>query len=151
MAFRLSRDAKAYFKKIDDESSTGTFESMWDYYYLCLMIGFRDGKLGEEPNTEDFYDRFHSSYDSSKYQIIASLVSAEIRRQGIIITDGEDIRKLMLDLLDKDTTTSVSTNGLKLMNRYADRGFNIINEKIPDPREMDIFLKRYYEEFIDDE
>lgn len=151
MAFSLSKAAKEYFKKIDDASKTGKFESMWDYYYLCLMAGFKDGRLGDDPNVEEFYKEFHSSYDSSKYQIMASLVSAEIRRQGIINADAEEIRKLMLNLLDKDATTKISKDGLKLMNRYADRGFKLITEKIPQPSELDEFIKNYYENFIDEE
>jgi len=148
--FRLSNKARTYFDKINKNSTTGTFETMWDGYYLCLMIGFRSGELGEEVSSDlEFTKDFPKPYNSKKYPIIASLVLAEMNRQGIIKNDSEEIRKLMLELLDKDAVTKISNEGLKTMNRYAEKGFVLLHEKIPPFNEMDNFLKRYYEEFIE--
>ena len=150
MSFRLSNEVRKYFKKIDANSKTGKFKNMWDYYYLCLMVGFRNEELGEEiSESSEFNKDFPRSYYSNRYQIIAALILAEIRRQGIMKNDSDKIRKLMLELLDTDAVTKISNTGLKRMNRYAEKGFRLINEKIPEPVEMDEFIKKYYEEFIE--
>ena len=148
--FRLSSKARTYFEKINENSTTGKFETIWDYYYLCLMIGFRRGELGDEVGSDyEFTKDFPKPYNSKKYQIIASLVLSEMNRQGIPKNDSEDIRKLMLELLDKDAVTKISNEGLKRMNRYAEKGFAVLHEKIPPMKEMDTFLKRYHKEFIE--
>jgi len=149
MSFRLSRRARAYFTQIDDHSKTGTFDSVWDKYYLCLMVGFKERKLGEEPPQEDiFINEFIQDYRDQRFQIISGLVLAEAKRQGIPLDDEIKLRDLMLELLDHLSVTALTDDGHKLMNRYAEGGFQIIQERIPDPSEFDAFLRGYYEAFI---
>ena len=150
MAFQISNEARKYFQKINDNSKTGQFEIIWDYYYLCLMVGFRSGELCVDvTELSEFIDKFPKSYNSNKFQIISGLILSEINRQGLVQTDSEGIRKLMLELLDNDARTKISNEGLKRMNMYAEKGFILINEKIPEPMEMSEFIRRYYEEFIE--
>lgn len=150
MAFQISNETRKYFQKINDKSTTGQFEIIWDYYYLCLMVGFRNGELCvNDGESSEFINEFPRLYRSNRYQIISALILSEINRQGLAETDSAGIRKLMLELLDKDEPTNISNEGLKRMNMYAEQGFILINEKIPQLYEMSDFIKRYYEEFIE--
>lgn len=148
MGFCLTSKSKKYLKKINENSKTGKFETMWDFYYLCLMAGFKNSKLGEETNNEEFNKDFPSQYEPNKYQLIAALVSSEIRRNGIFEPKSEDIKNIMLELIDNDNSTKLSKEGLELMNGYAEGGFELIYEKIPEPTDKMEFIKEYYNEFV---
>lgn len=148
MSFKLTKEARAYFDKLDKNSTTGKFENVWDYYYLCLMVGYKKCKFGEDPTEVEFNKEFPKVYNAHKNLIIATLISTEIQRQGINRNDEDKIRKLMQDLLDRDSSTKLNSEGITLMNKYADYGFKTINEDIIQPQEMDEFLKIYYDKYM---
>ena len=149
MTFRLSEEARQYFTKIEERSTTGKFERIWDRYYLCLMAGFLRKKLGKEtPASDEFVSTFIQQYSPQRYQIIALLIATEIKRQGIQKDDKENIKDLMLLYLDHQSITSLSDEGHKIMNRYAEGGFESIREEIPQPYEFDVFMREYYDTFI---
>ena len=149
MSFRLSEKARNYFRRIDEKSTSGKFDTMWDKYYLCLMAGFTEVELGDEISQEyEFIDRFIQDYYEQRLQIVAALVDAEIRRRGISLEDSEMILKIMNDLVEPSSPTCLSDEGHRLMNRYAEGGFNVISERIPQPYDFDMFLKQYYEKLI---
>lgn len=151
MSFRLGQAARSYFRKLEDNSRTGKFETMMDQYYLCLMAGLREPRLGKEPAADqEFIGEFPQDYNPHRFQILAALVSAEIRRAAIDPTDEKAVRKLMLDLLNPTASTSLSPLGSQLLNRYAEGGFEILQEAIPDPRELDQFLIKYVSRFCID-
>ncbi len=148
MSFRLSQEAREYFKRIDDRSKSGTFRLLWDKYYLCLMAGLRRGKLGKEPPTEqEFVDYFIDEYKDQRSEIVSLFIAVEIARRGIPPEEPE-IRKLMLELLDPDSPTGLTDEGHRFMNEYAAGGFEIIREEIPQPMEFDVFMKKYHDAFV---
>ena len=153
MTFRLSKEARNYFKKIDERSKSGIFESVWDKYYLCLMAGFSRQKIvGDDeipPAEDEFVDHFIKDYFDQRYQIIGALIAAEIERLGFSKDDKEKISNLMLELLDHTSINSLSSEGYLKLNEYAEGGFRVIREEIPQPYELDMFLKFYYEIFIE--
>ena len=149
MTFRLSKDARQYFLKIEERSTTGKFDTLWDKYYLCLMAGFSRIKLGKETSASDeIMPTFIQDYSPQRYQIISLLIATEIKRLGIQNDDKENIKQLMLSLLDHTTITNLNDEGHKIMNRYTEGGFEIIREEIPQPYEFDVFMRKYYDSFI---
>jgi len=157
MVFILSENALKYFAKLKKASTSGYFETTWDQYYICLMAGFRTGNLQSENDNkkgQSFAKNFIKDYIPQKYEIIATLILSEIRRKGIDLTDDittrASVRTMMLELLDQSSATSLSTDGHKLMNEYAEGGFEEIHEIIYEPREFDLFLETYYQHFMKD-
>jgi hypothetical protein len=149
MTFRLSGEARQYFKKIEENSTTGKFETLWDKYYLCLMVGYLNTQLGKEtPKSDEFVDSFIHDYSTQRFQIIAMLIISELNRQGIKNMDKKSVKKIMLDLVDHNSNTCLSDEGHKLMNRYAEGGFELIYEEIPQPYDFDLFMKEYYDKFV---
>lgn len=148
MTFRLSKAARAYFRTIDERSSTGKFKTLWDKYYFCLMAGLTRNRLGDDLlGDTEFETSFIIDYKDQRHQIIASLISAEICRQSIPLDDKDALQKLMLDLLDHTSVTGLSTYGQGIMNRYADGGFHLVREELHQPYELDVFLRKYHDRF----
>lgn len=149
MSFRLSKEARQYFIRLEGKSTTGKFSSFWDKYYLCLMVGFLNKKFGKEPPTSmEFLRDFVQDYSPQRYQIIALLISTELKRQGIKKDDKESIQKNILELIDHSKITGLSDEGQKLMNRYAQGGFEKIYEDIKQPYEFDVFIKEYFDRYL---
>jgi len=147
MSFILSTGAREYFDDIEEKSSTGKFDSMWDKYYLAAMVGIkaRDRvKTDEEPTVEPFVDTVIADYDDKKYEIYAALIMAEIERQNIPKREESEIRHLMLEILDSHDSTRLSDHGKTLLNCYAERGYRILENQIPTPPEFDQFLEQYH-------
>lgn len=146
MSFRLSAAARKYFDDIEQKSTTGSFDSMWDKYYLAAMMGIKARErvvTDDEPTTTPFVDSVIADYEDQKYEIYAALIMAEIERQGIPKGEESEIRNLMLEILDSTDPTRLSPYGKTLLNCYADRGFKILQNKVPAPADLDTFLSQY--------
>ncbi len=147
MTFRLSNQAKSYFKNIFGKGSDDKLDILWDEYYICLMIGFSEVKIGDEASADsEITKTFPQAYKDQRYEIMASLIASEIDRRGI--SKVKDIENLMLSILDHNSSTELSSEGHRLMNRYVAGGFEIIKENIREVNELHMFLIKYYDILI---
>ncbi|THE66471.1 hypothetical protein D8Y22_02100 [Salinadaptatus halalkaliphilus] len=147
MSFRLSDDAREYFDDIEDKSSTGRFDSMWDKYYFAAMIGIKARDrvpIDKEPSAEPFVDTVIEDYADQKFELYAALIMAEINRQHIPKEEEDEIRELMLNILDSTDPTRLSDHGKELLNCYAEQGHKILQNSGPTPKEFDEFLRQYH-------
>lgn len=99
----------------------------------------------EPPAEQELVDYVIQAYEDQKYEIYGSLIVAEIDRQGIPWGQKEEIRQLMLNLLDSDSNTRLSEEGTRALNCYAEKGSRLIRSEIRPQPELDQFLKEYYE------
>ena len=156
--FKLRDNAKSWFKKIREKSKDMTVNDMrvkgltiptclktdFDIYYLCLLFGLADGRIGDVDNTSDFIDHFESNYKSVSRLLIALLAMAEISRQGFNFESKSDVREIMTKLIDTDQSTSLSGYGLGRFNQYASGGFDVLTESFESqPYHIEIFLQAY--------
>jgi len=141
---------KAYFKDIQGRADAGArFDYDFDQFYLCLMVGLDDGQLGLEADLEpaEFVKGYTAAYKPYAPVIAGLLVEAEIRRQGVP-TSKEALQKEFSDLLDVDNAgTHLNEDGTKLLSRYAVRGFELIRDRIPEPRTLEDFLVAYHKQW----
>ena len=96
----------------------------------------------------EFIRDFVQDYFPQRHQIMAQLISSELKRQGIKKDDKESIQKIIIELLDHTKITDLSDKGHKLLNRYAQGGFQKIYEDIKQPYELDVFLKEYFDRYV---
>ena len=148
MSFRLSKEARSYYGNINKATSINQLETDWDKYYLSAMAGIKDRSRvpdeEEPPAEQEFVDYVIQAYEDQKYEIYGSLIVAEIERQGIPWGQKEEIRQLMLSLLDSESNTSLSEEGTRALNCYAEKGFRLIRSDITAPPELDEFLEQYH-------
>lgn len=148
MAFRLSDTAREYFDNIEKTSSTGEFDSMWDKYYFAAMVGIkaRDREVTDDvPTADPFVEGVIEDYQDQKFEIYAALITAEIDRQNIPQDAEDEIRELMLSILDSSDPTQMSDYGKQLLNCYAERGHKRLRDAGPAPTEFDEFLRKYHQ------
>lgn len=146
MSFRLSTEARSYYRQINEKSTTGQFDSLWDQYYLSAMAGVKDRSRvpeDDEPG-EEFVTDVIQAYDDQKYEIYSSLIVAEIDREGIPWDEKQEIQDMMLKILDSSSHTRLSDYGTTVLNCYAEKGFMLIRSDITAPPELDEFLEQYH-------
>lgn len=146
MSFRLSTEARSYYRQINEKSTTGQFDSLWDQYYLSAMAGVKDRSRvpeDDEPG-EEFVTDVIQAYDDQKYEIYSSLIVAEIDREGIPWDEKQEIQDMMLKILDSSSHTRLSSYGTTVLNCYAEKGFMLIRSDITAPPELDEFLEQYH-------
>jgi hypothetical protein len=146
MSFRLSTEARSYYRQINEKSTTGRFDSLWDQYYLSAMAGIKDRSrvLEDDEPGEEFVTDVIQAYDDQKYEIYSSLIVAEIEREGIPWDEKQEIQDMMLKILNSSSHTRLSDYGTTILNCYAEKGFRLIRSDIAAPPELDEFLEQYH-------
>ena len=146
MSFRLSTEARSYYRQINEKSTTGQFDSLWDQYYLSAIAGIKDRSrvLEDDEPGEEFVTDVIQAYDDQKYEIYSSLIVAEIDREGIPWDEKQEIQDMMLKILDSSSHTRLSDYGTTVLNCYAEKGFRLIRSDITAPPELDEFLEQYH-------
>lgn len=152
MSFRLSSEARKYFHDIEERSTTGQFDWLWDKYYLAAMAGINARQrvpLDEEPPQEqEFETGVIEAYSDQRYELYSAMIVAEVEREAIPWTEKQEIRDLMLDLLDSTSHTNLTDYGASVLNCYAEQGYRLIWNQISAPPELDEFLKSYHKDVL---
>ncbi|RON79115.1 hypothetical protein [Pseudomonas fluorescens] len=119
---------------------------LFDAYYCCLLLGLDARHLGDEKNIEQekFLDSYPDSYKGQAELIAGLLVDAELTRREVASDNRTDIERVMVRLLDLTSSTRLSAEGDRLLNRYAASGFDRIRETITSPENLEDFLVAYY-------
>jgi regulator of sigma D len=144
MAFRIPNKAKTWFTHI---SKANGFNLDFDIYYFCLVAGLKNGKKQLLPSNEttEFVQQFVGDYRSHRHLIIASFLSTELKSLGIALTERNALNDILTQLIDPGSATNLSDEGMKYLNQYANQGFTLLLDSIPEPpRTLDGFLVAFY-------
>lgn len=146
MAFKLPKGAAEYFRLIKEQAGGVKFKYDFDMYYLCLIVGLTNRKLGTEDKVrpDHFNDSYPGPYADKLYLIAGLLIDAEMDRRKIEAHNRDSIQNLILSLIDYQEPTKLSPSGFDFLNRYAAGGLDIISDQISRTRELETFLVHYY-------
>lgn len=146
--FHAPNDSRDYFKHLLKRADGGgaRLDTLFDQYYLCLMVGLDRRALGREDEMESdrFIERYPSDYQNQSDVIAGLLINAELHRKDIHKEDRSTIEQEMLMLLDHQSPTRLSDAGMQLLNRYAAAGFKVIRDEITPPQNLEEFLVLYH-------
>src|SRR5260221_13251732 len=115
MDFKLPKDCRDYFKLLFKRGDGGArFDTLFDQYYFCLMVGLDKKVLLSEDHLEPdrFIDAYPGDYQSQADVIAGLLISAELVRKGIEKDDRASIEHEMLRILDNNSPTRLSEEGM---------------------------------------
>lgn len=143
MAFRIKNEAKDWFKYIRPH-----MEYDFDYYYLCLMAGMakREKTPQDIPqvDTTELTQDFPGDYRLRGRLIIALLIKTDLEAMGIKLKERAALDAHIHRLIEPHSASGLSSEGERLVNRYANRGFEILLEWFDQrPRNLEIFLPLY--------
>ena len=99
----------------------------FDVYYCCALIGMAAVQLDDDTSDlKDLVDRYPKPYAESKAHIAGLLVATEAKRLGIDYQSSK-LEEIMLQYLSDDSTM-LSEEGIKTLNAYSLKGYNLIHE-----------------------
>jgi len=147
MSLRLTEGAAAFFSKIDSHSIKGIRFLDMDKFYACLMLGFRAGQISVEPQLAQSFlaagAKYPDAYQAYGSYMLGLLVESEIRRLKLDSNDRNLIEKETIKLLDPGSSLGLSEDGVRFMNCYAAKGFEILQDAMNRPHSVDVFLVAY--------
>ena len=132
MHFKISKNAQNFFSNIINlEGSHGSDDKnkfiQFDVYYCCALIGMAAVQLDDDTSDlKDLVDRYPKPYAESKAHIAGLLVATEAKRLGIDYQSSK-LEEIMLQYLSDDSTM-LSEEGIKTLNAYSLKGYNLIHE-----------------------
>jgi hypothetical protein len=147
MGFQLPKESREYFKHLFKRSDGGArLDILFDQYYFCLMVGLHKKTLGTEAELEGdkFIERYPTDYQDQADVIAGLLINAELYRKGIEKDDRASIEQEMLRLLDNQSASRLSEEGMRLLNLYGVAGFKEIRQEIVPPQNLEEFFVLYY-------
>jgi len=128
--FRLRTDAQSWFSEIADSPP---FRTKFDIYYLCLIAGLASGRATELTGTAhpatDLVEKFVEDYRPASRLIIGLLVTAELRKSGIDVSEKAQVRALFKRLVDSESPNSLTDQGMRRLNAYASGGYEYLAEQ----------------------
>lgn len=148
MGFKLPNGARKYYEAVNARVDGGIkFKTMFDIYYLCLMLGFDKAKIGLKKNLEsgDFIDYYPEQYADKNKLIAGLLIDAEMRHNKIITEDKQRVENLMINVIDQHSLTGLNSTGIDYLNLYAVTGIEEILKFIAITTELETFLVQYFE------
>ena len=145
MSFKLPKPAGGFFRLLLQSGSSG-FETMFDAYYFCLMVGLDARTVGSEDEVgEEFVRDYVQSFQPYSDLIAGLLIDAELGRAHIDPSDRSGVEKKIVELLDPNSATKLSAMGHVLLNRYAAGGFSVLRDDFASaPQSLEDFLITYH-------
>ena len=144
MSLRLTEGAATFFSKIDSQPIKGVQFLDMDKFYACLMLGLRAGQMASDPILRQPFlaagAKYPEAYQAYNSYLLGLLVEAEIRRRKLDSNDRDLIEKETVKLLDPHSPLGLSEDGVRFMNQYAAKGFEILRDAMGTPRSVYDFL-----------
>lgn len=145
--FLFSSEAREYFDRIEASSTTGTFKIKLQQYWLCCQIGIKYDKKGKVPAPTGAWlvDTFASPLAEHADFIRSIAFWRYADALGVDPEDRDDMVPQLKAFFDEHKKTKLGDAGMQLMDQYAAGGFEILQERIPNPTDLSSFLIDYVE------
>jgi hypothetical protein len=139
--FRMRNDARDWFSQI---AKFEHFKVDFDQYYLCLMAGFASGRSTEGGASSEMVEAFVEEYKQASRFLIGLLVIAELKTEGIDVSEQGAVRSLFKRLVNPQSPNHLTDEGMRRMNAYASGGYDYLAEKRESkPYSGEEFLRDY--------
>ena len=145
-----SKKAKAYFQKLTKGGPYGRLNDTGEQYLICLMVGLiNEERISEVgPKVEIMVRGWTDAVKGNKSLILGSTIATEVKRKSLP-TDKERYREFMLRTLSgEEGLFNLTPEGAEMLDQYAEGGFRLIKETLPEPVDLDTFLYNIYENFL---
>lgn len=142
MDFQLRKDARKWFKDI-----YANYSILFDLYYLCLMAGFAAGRRNTQITAEDvdsLVENFPGDFRDRGRRLVGLLIHADLAYLGIDLDERDAVYRRVAELVDPNSPSDLSNEGIKIMNQYAHGGFDVLCENFSDrPTSIETFIRKY--------
>lgn len=145
MPFYLRNDTEQWFSHIKDQKPY--IDTKFDLYYFCLMVGLAAGNkspVTARSEATEFQKSFVRAFIPVQKLIIGLLISTELKRLGVDISEKEHVYQRLTELVDPDSSTKLTEAGINKLNEYASGGYDLLTEELSSkPYSVEDFLRSY--------
>lgn len=143
--FLFGSEARDYFDRLEKSSATGDFKIKLQQYWLCCQIGIKFDKKGKVPESKGAWLVDNIAPPLAEHaDFIRSVVFWRYADAlGVNPEDREDMVPQLKAFFDEHKKTKLGDAGMNLMDAYAAGGFEILQERIPNPTDLSSFLIDY--------
>ena len=147
--FKVHKDAKNWAENLFAKDSP--VKTLMDVYYLSLMVGIGRGDCPsfEESRVIQITRTYTGGFLPYKDLLAGVLLVAEINNYGLPM-ERDTIRKKVFELFDSKSQTSLSEQGINIMNRYAFGGFELMKSKLKKAPAVHDFLIWYKNNLLEE-
>lgn len=142
MPFRLRNEADKWFRNINKSSKNG-FQTDFDSYYFCFIAGITCGRKKTVPisETSELVEYFPDRFKMRGKLIVALFLCRELIGLGVQFKEKKAVHNAISKLINPNSPSFLSDDGMKEFNKYANGGFEVLTEWFSDrPRSLDTFL-----------
>lgn len=129
-SFRIREDA---YKWLSEVEKTLPGSTIFDLFYFCLVAGLVSARSSEPAqigvSTKEMVDYFVIDYKPASSFLIAMLVVAELKREGIDVTEDGAVRDVFRRLVASGVENRLTDEGTRRMNAYASGGYEYLAER----------------------
>ena len=148
--FRLHNNARKWGKELHSIAN-GPIKNEFDLYYIFLLVGFGLGSKIPLSGADsgELIRTYPKDYQAQKYKIAMLLLYSDLKGSGFEISNRNTVKSKILETLSANSQTCLTDNAGKLLNSYANGGFEAIREKM-NRAETDgaVFISIIYDEFF---
>ena len=139
--FRLRQTATNYWDKLNSaEPSTKDMVKL-NFYWLCAQLGMAyDRRPGLDSGVE-MVDKFTKNLEPHSPLIKGFLLAAIWRYREV---KKNDIQQQFVKLLSAETLTKISSDGMDILDNFAEGGFQMIEKNIPSKNGWSYFMQKYH-------
>ena len=142
--FMFGPRPRKYFKELEKLSDTGKFKILLQKYWLCAQIGLAFNKRKQREEGDKWVSDNIAPPLKENANLMRGLVFfREAQAKGYNPEDEMDMLAGMKNFFTDERLHKLNDNGLDVMDKYASKGFEIIQERIPNPVDLASFLVDY--------
>ena len=149
--FRWSKNTKDWSENLLDNKRNSVIKIDFDLYYLFLLIGLGLGRSEalNEKNSTDIIRYYPSKYTAQRHKIAMMLIYCDLKASGFSTNDKNIVKSKIEEIITSDSVNLITSDGEKLLNNYANGGYEAVREKMAKVEPNDaLFIKILYEEFF---
>lgn len=149
--FRWSKNTKDWSENLLDNKRNSVIKIDFDLYYIFLLIGLGLGRSEalNEKNSTDIIRYYPSKYTAQRHKIAMMLIYCDLKTSGFSTNDKNIVKSKIEEIITSDSVNLITSDGEKLLNNYANGGYEAVREKMAKVEPNDaLFIKILYEEFF---
>ena len=144
--FMLGPSARLYFENLEKSSTSGKFSILLQKYWLCAQLGMVHGRKGnDDGNRKAIIANIAPPLAEHAQNIRAAAFYQHCADFALNPKDEEEMLSTMKSFFDQERPHKLGQMALRMLDDYAEGGFQILQEKIPRPTDLADFLVDYVE------
>ena len=141
--FKRSKESDKWFRDIIQASP---FTTLLDHWYVCCLVGMLKSNDKDPIEPIDITRKFSAEFGDSRRIIVGLLILTEIKKNNLDITNDDEIKELLIKIIEPNSDSNLTDYGFDRLNKYAYGGLQTLTKEYitnARPTSTESFLQFY--------